>query len=340
MNLLEKHEFKAKFIIYGVEATEPYNGQILSVKNIEYELDGRPYENCIFIKYKILVELNPNLSSQDEIDRILLEEINLFFQAFALMLNYPFQLIDQKTWLDGLEVRPELLINELPLEVHNYISLLFPYRPKNELKGYSSLVDINGWPILEYLIKEFRNQPSSIKKKQLSFALRWFEKGSKELKSLDRFMPFWIAFNALYVDSTLTEQEAIKRYIGTNVNQELAKRFVGQFEKQLKDLATTDIRLRRRSGDRKISAELSDELKTKSRDEILILKKLSLVIYGVRNNIFHGSYDPDSPEEFVVINPAEYLLARLVKELIASQMLGTLLPAANFVIPGSPKYKA
>jgi hypothetical protein len=317
-----KHKLEADLRICGIKVDESYCGHFVSV--------GKCYrlKNCILVKYRVAVESDSEAVDHQHINRVFFEEIDLFLQSLSLLLVGPSQLISHKTRLDDTEFKLKLPTRKVPLGLYNLVAL-WSQRPKDEIQRYSSLVHKDCWPLLECLISEFRKKPTQTKK-NLALALRWFRKGSDEMASLDRLVAYWIAFNSLYEDPNIKEEQAaIKSYIQKNADPSLAQRFIANHEQTLLCLSSTQIELGRGTKKRTISQELADLLKVAARDYIAILKTMMLTIYAIRNNLFHGAYDPDSGRTLEIIEWAEFLLARLLRELIAKQMLGYPLPCTE-----------
>jgi hypothetical protein len=160
--------------------------------------------------------------------------------------------------------------------------------------------------------------------------LRWFAKGADEMTSLDRLVAFWISFNALYEDISKREQEAIKSCIQSSVDSTIARRYVDENERLLQTLSSYPTELGR-IRKRPIAQELAQSLNDSPRNHAAIVETATLTIYSIRNALFHGGCDPDSKDESMRIIVAENLLSRLVRELIAKQMLGYPLPSTKFV---------
>jgi len=325
-----EHRLEADLFICGIGVQEPYEGHLISVAKCEVEYDKELLRNCIRVKYRLTIESDTEPLDQNYINRVLLEEINLFLQSLSLLLVRPSQLIGYTIRLDGVEVEPKLPPRNAPLGLHNFVAL-WSHRPKEEIKRYSSVVHKDGWPLLEHLLSEYRMKSDQIKK-GIALALRWFAKGSDEMSSLDRLIAYWIAFNALYGNPKRSEQEAVGNYIRENADLPLARSFVERHERLLLRLSSMQVELRRGGKQRGVSQELAPLLKAQTKDYIAMLKIMMLTIYGIRNSLFHGAYDPDSEDSQKLIETADYLLGRILKELIAKKMLGYPLPPTRFVI--------
>jgi hypothetical protein len=57
---------------------------------------------------------------------------------------------------------------------------------------------------------------------------------------------------------------------------------------------------------------------------------MALTIYGIRNKLFHGSYDPESNQTKKNIVVAERLLSEFMKDVVAKEMLGYPLASSLF----------
>lgn len=325
-----ERELKVNFIICGVEIDEPYDGSLISVVKGEVEYEERRLTNCVCIRYCVPIASDAALSEQAAINRVLLEEIGLFLHSLSLLLARPAQLITYRSRLDDTEVKPELPPRNAPLGLYNLVEM-WTRLPTIRIQRYSLLVRSDEWPLLDRLVNEFRRQPVELRRR-LELPLRWFAKGSDEMSSPDRLVAFWISFNSLYEGTGRSEQAAIKGYIQKSVvDSHIAERYVQNNERLLLHLSSFQIELGRGSSKRAIAQELGDLLKAEKRDYLTIAKIIALTIYAIRNNLFHGAYDPDSGEDREHIEIAEYLLSRLLREIIAKQMLGYPLPTTKFV---------
>jgi hypothetical protein len=71
-------------------------------------------------------------------------------------------------------------------------------------------------------------------------------------------------------------------------------------------------------------------LEGQPKDYLSTAKTAALAIYAIRNKLFHGNFDPGSDIDQQHIEIAEHLLAPLLKEIIAWQILGHALPTMRF----------
>lgn len=314
------------FTICGIEIYQPYEGTSLSVAMREDEYQGKHLSNCIHLQYRVSVAPDTALSEQEYINRVLLEEGHLLLQSLSLLLNRPSWLLVHKARLDGVDVKLRLPPQDFPLGLYNVVAMWD--RPLTTIR-YSSVVHNGGWPLLETLVSEFRQKPTKLRK-MLTLPLRWFTKAADEMASLDRLVAFWISFNALYADPDKLEQAAIKSYIKSNVDSFIAQRYIDSNEQLLLTLSSFPIELGR-GKKRPIAQELAQSLKADPRNYANIVETTALTIYAIRCALFHGECDPYSEDDQRHIGVAERLLSRLVRELIAKQMLGYPLPTTRFI---------
>jgi hypothetical protein len=190
------------------------------------------------------------------------------------------------------------------------------------------------WGLLENIISSYRQRTDDVSRR-LTLALRWFKKGSDELNSSDRLVAFWISFNALYANLQINnkrggEQKSIEKYICNNTDLVMAQRYANNYKGLLEILSGFPIELR---GGVKIAQLLADLLiDPSSQNYIEIVKTTALAIYGIRNNLFHGEYDPDLENHQKPVATAETLLSSLVRELIVKEMTGKPLPVTRNVL--------
>ncbi|RLI52480.1 MAG: hypothetical protein DRP09_17840 [Candidatus Thorarchaeota archaeon] len=314
------------FTISGIEVSQPYKSDLLSASACKVEFRGQQLTNCIELQYHVPVAAEPTISGQEYVNKVLMEEGDLLLQCFSLLLVQPSQMLFYKARLDGnsVELRPPA--REMPPGLYNLVAA---WRPPLVTYGYSSIVDNAGWPLLETLLRKFRRQPMGLRR-VLALPLRWFAKGSDEMTSLDRLIAFWISFNALYENTDKSEQEAIKSYVQSSMDSTMSQRFVERNKQALETLSSYPIEVGRRRK-RPIAQELAQLLKTRPRNYIAVVETAALTVYGVRNTVFHGGYDPVLEDHRIQVGISEQLLSRLTKELIAKQILGYPLPLVKFV---------
>ena len=311
-----ERKLELDFLICGIEIRHPYEGASLSVAAQEVEYQGKRLSNCVLLRYRVSVAPDATLSEQEYVNKVLLEEADLLLESFSLLLSRPSQLLVHEARLDGIDVELRLPPQEFPSGLYNLVAMWG--RPVITDR-YSSLVNDDGWPLLETLVREFHQRPATLRR-SLVLPLRWFAKGADEVRSLDRLVAFWISFNALYEDRTRSEQEAIRNYIRTNVDAAIAQRYVDNNERALQTLSGYPIELGRMRR-RPIAQELGQSLNASPRNCATIVETAALTFYGVRNTLFHGGCDPDSEDSRGQIGVTERLLSKLVRELIARQML-------------------
>jgi len=316
------------FILCGFKIPENYSGSLISVSKCEVKYKEHLFTNCIQIKYYPLAPIKSEDTLTEIVNDKLIGEIKLFFQTFSLLLARPFQIINTNVKVNGKEIKLKQPSREAPERLYNFVKLLIR-QPSVYIQRYSVHIHKDGWQLLEKLVAYFRQKPIELRKK-LDLSLRWFEKGSNEMSSLDRFMGYWISFNSLYENENKTEKEAIKKYIDEHIDISTAQKFVTKYNHGLKILGSYGIQLGRSQKKIEISSELFNLLKAPKDDYITILKTVLLTIYGIRNNLFHGSYDPESAVIQKQLEMGDILLSAFLKELLAKQMFGFILPETKF----------
>jgi len=320
-----KHKLECHLYFCGISVTKenPYQGDLILVEKRDVKYENQDLKNCIRIIYRNSIEGDDEVD-QDFINQTILSEVNLFIEAFYLMLINPCQLLVAKIFLNDAEVEPKYPSQPIPSGLYNL--LVQRNQPKGGIQNITTDVHETGWSLLETVVKEFHNKPRDLKK-PLALTLRWCAKGSNELSSIDRLVSYWIAFNALYESYGKKERQSIKNFLDKTFDPLIAQRFFSNFEKKLKVLSSLKIEL---LGDTKISDELGVLLTSDIIDLKSIIEKMIFTIYGIRNNLFHGDYDPDSRETLKHAGIAERLLSEFLKEIVAKQMIGYVLPSSIF----------
>lgn len=316
-----ERSLKIQLIVYGIKIEEAYEGQLFAVKKCKVISSGKSVPDCVQFDYKISVKADPSVCEQHYINRIVPREIDLFLQSLSLLSRYPSYLIRDKATLDGVTVEP--VIQQYLPSLYNLAEMF--NRGKFTPSGLSISPPRDFWDLLENIISSYRQRTDDVSRR-LALALRWFKKGIDEFNSCDRLVAFWISFNALYANPQIRyEQLSIEKYIDNNVDSVIARRYVTDNITPLKALSEFSIELHRKK-EPQIAKALAILLEDEIQNQIEIVKTTALAIYGVRNNLFHGEYDPDFENHQKPIATAETLLSSLLRELIVKEMTGEPLP--------------
>lgn len=317
-----------RLIVCGIKVYEPYEGNLFTLKQCEVDCSGAHLSNCVQFDYSVTVKADPSVSGQEYVNRVLEREVGLFQQSLSLLLMRPSHLITYEAKLDGVGVKYKPFPQHAPLGLYSLASM---WRRLPDPLGYSvSVRGSNGWNLLEYMISNYRQRPVIVSRR-LALPLCWFTKGSNEFRISDRLVAFWISFNALYANPQIhNERDSIENYI-KNMDSVMAQRYANDNKGLLEILSQFSIEPRRRKGKQKIAQDLAVLLRVSPQDYIALVRTTALTIYGIRNNLFHGVYDPDSENDQKHISTAEHLLSPLVRELIAKEMLGKSPPIMKLV---------
>ncbi len=325
------HTFKSDMIILGLTIKEPVENALISVDVVELKYNNEHFKNCISLTYQKTIAASDKTFNQDQINNHVTQEVNLLLQSLALLLARPFQLISVTSWIDDQEVELRLPPRKLPPGIYNIAGLTRQHRPKDNIKGYAVEIKDAFWKILELFIIEFQKKPAD-SRDQLSLAMRWIVKANKELL-IGRLIAYWVAFNTLYKSLHNNDQDAIKLFMRNNIDNTIAMRIVKGSDKKLKSISKFHVELGRGRNKKVVSDELADLLSNPKSNNIAIIENMVLVIYGVRNSLFHGGYSPDTEETDIIVGLAEQLLGELLKEIIGKTVLGNPLPTTAYIGP-------
>ena len=306
--------------VHGIKLEEAYEGKLFAVRKCKVISSGKSVPDCVHINYKVSRESDPSVCEQQYINREIPRAVDLFTQCLSLLLRRPSHLINYKAKLDGVAVEPKL--QQHAPRLYNLARMfnrgvLIP-------SGLSTCLSRDSWGLFESIISSYCQNQGDVGRR-LALALRWFKKGSDELDSSDRLVAFWISFNALYADLPNGEQKSIENYICNNMDSEMAQHYANVNKNSLETLSqlpTEKLPILLRRGNQEITKCLAALLKANTQNYIEIVKKTALAIYAIRNNLFHGSYDPVSEDAQKHVAPAEDLLSSLVRELIVKKMTG------------------
>ena len=322
-----ERSLEIQLTVHGIKLEQAYEGQLFAVKKWPDIPAGKPVPDCVQFDYKVSVKADPSVCEQQYINRIVPREVDLFLQSLSLLLRRPSQLIVYKAKLDGVAAEPK--VQQYAPNLYNLAEML--NRGKFTPSGLSTCPSRDFWGLLENTISSYRQRTDDVSRR-VTLALRWFKKGSDELNSSDRLVAFWISFNALYEDPLYSQQKSIANYIEL-VDSVMAQRYVTDNMTLLKALSGFPIELRQgKKATKPVAKELACLLSAGQLDYAAVAGKAALVIYGIRNKLFHGEYDPDSEDHQKPIATAEDLLSSLVRELIVKEMTEKPLPATKNVL--------
>lgn len=334
--MVSEGSVEIQLLVHGIELEETYEGRLFSVEKYEVISTEEPIPNCVKINYEDSIKADPPIPKQDYIDREIPRAVDLFTQSLSLLLEFPSTLISYEATLDGVAVVPKT-----HLYGSNLYNIADVFNRDYTTRGLSTSPSGDFWGILENTISSYRQMTDNVGQARLTLALRWFQKGINESDISDRLVAFWISFNALYAYlKTHGEQKAIKDYICKNVDLEMAQYYVNSNGKGLENLSQLPteklpILLRGGTGEIEITKCLAELLKPESiksntQNYIKIVKKTVLSIYAIRNNLFHGDYDPVSEDARKHIVTAVELLSPLIRGLLFKEMTGKPLTKTIF----------
>ncbi len=263
------YKWSCSFTINGLRV--PANTTIDGIK-LETNLlkDGTSKTTGNFI-----LELSEKRLPEKEIE----EKVNLLTDALTVMYNF-----------GAINKTEPKLLNEEEI-------LSGGQAPPWDLKILVSCNIINHLVIEPNKIDIFiRNLKLNVNKNSYIIALRWMRKAALDNDIVDRFVAYWIAFNALYSlhgePREIGEQELIKRFVKNEFDNLTSEDFL------VKQIGTDNIKIIYNSGLKLRSQDVTAELKTqweqikqgRSSDFMTCFELLVLSIYAVRNSIFHGAF--------------------------------------------------
>jgi hypothetical protein len=164
------------------------------------------------------------------------------------------------------------------------------------------------------------NKPN-VRRDSYLTALRWMRKAALDNDNYDRFIAYWIAFNALYGKPCNSEQQSIEKFIKDEFEysecQDLLEK--GISDMTIATLYNSGLKLRSQdvTGDLKTQYELIKRKDPKS-DFLTCLTKLVLSIYAVRNNTFHGDFMHGQRDE--LITASTLILTKLLKDYFTKKL--------------------
>lgn len=297
--------------VQGIRTTASFeDGNKIHVSKFELMFGSRKIPNCLSISYQINVP-NDSIKNQTAINNLLQNEIDPAVDILSLLLNRPFKFLDYIATVNGNKVKFQTPTSSSFKRLYNFQNPVSIYR--GDL-SYSVLVKAKNWSELSSAINSFRNLTEQ-NRKSLQLPLHWFAMARQEAYSPDRFISYWIAFNALYSDSAKTEQDAIKKYFDNQIEDSIVSNFIKFNKNWLEVISESRIELRPK---RIISKELKNVLTSNKTSDREIMKLALLALYGIRNNLFHGSYHLNSSDVFPLLEAAEITLSDFLRRKLLS----------------------
>ncbi len=232
------------------------------------------------------------------------EKVNLLADALTVMYNF-----------GAINKTEPILLNEVEILSGGQDTPL-------DLKIPLSCTIINRIIIepnkIDIIIQNLRKQ--NINKDSYVIALRWMRKAAIEKDIVDRFIAYWIAFNALYGKLCKGEQACIKRFVQDEFNDSECKDLLenGISDMTIATVYSSGLKLRSCdvTGDLETAYELIKQ--NRSSDFNKCVELLVLSIYAVRNNIFHGQFLHGQYHE--LINGSTQILIRLLRDYLTKAL--------------------
>jgi hypothetical protein len=306
-----KNLLHIELMVAGIRTTASFeNGNDSRVSIFDLMFGSRKIPNCLSISYQISVS-DDSIKNQMAINNLLQNEIDPAVDILSLLLNKPFKFLDYAATVNGSIIKFQTPANSSFKRLYNFKN------PASKFRGdfsYSVLVKAANWSKLFSAIDAFRILPEQ-NRKPIQLPLHWFAMASQEPHSPDRFIRYWIAFNALYSDPDKKEQDAIKKYFDNQVEDNIVSNFIKFNRNRLEIISTGHIELGRK---RMISEELRNVLASKNSSNRDIMKLALLALYGIRNNLFHGSYCLSSSDVFSLLEAAEIALSDFLRRKLLS----------------------
>ena len=148
--------------------------------------------------------------------------------------------------------------------------------------------------------------------------LLWVKKAKSEKTGFDKFFALWVAFNSFYnfhyerikPTGKESDEKRLKRLIEDLITEGEANSLLKMLSPKIGTLLNSSYDIKINWGKRDIKAELQREFDQEKFNKYA-LKLLVLALYGIRNNLFHGSKPLTSRQEKVLDTAFEILLPLL-----------------------------
>lgn len=304
-----------KMYFCGIVVDKPYKGFSIKVEPTNLKWFGEEYDNCIAVSYKVN-DIDLRLADNETKDRITFRYLRNFLDILNLMSGKPSKLVTHTCYIHDTKYHISMPLRNAPLHIYNFPDI-FQILIPNMFHNYKSYTNRSSWKILEESLKKYNDQ-RIFKNDKIKTSLRWYQKGCDEFSSFARLIAYWISFNTLYSDEHLQEPVAIEKYLRHKLKGKFASDFYLKHKSLFEDLTKASIFLGKKNK-RNISAKL-EKLMAEGNlkyEEIFII--LFLIIYSVRNSLFHGGMNPDDNIAEDQVQICEYLLASAVRHIILSE---------------------
>jgi len=157
--------------------------------------------------------------------------------------------------------------------------------------------------------------------------LLWIKKAKSEKTGFDKFFALWVAFNSFYdfhyerIKPTGKEkdEERLKKLIEDLTTEDEATTLLQMLSPKIETLLNTYYEIKLNWGRRDIKAELQKEFGQRKFNKHT-LKLLILALYGIRNNLFHGS-KPLTDRQERMLNTAFDILLPIFSLLLIKYLI-------------------
>lgn len=286
-------------------------------------------QDCVRAIYKTRIRLRVRGDQQQQLQAIIVQEYDKLDFCLAFIVPYPFFQLPVQTLLDGQVVSAALSRDMSQAEVYEWLNLPILRPPTRGMGVLKVELGPDAAAVLGLLLESLPHRSARARQK-LMFPMRWFSKAAMATNPYDRFIAYWISFNAIYETyrkASTKELRAVQDCLAKMVRPRKARSLVHNHRSLFDFMANTGIVHHPPSGkSRPVAAELQAGLSKPKPDYKEIISRAGAVLYAVRCNLFHGDYNFDDPANIDTIRTASKMLFEMLCVVFAYKILGKQLP--------------
>jgi len=283
----------------------------------------------VHVVYKTWIRLDARGDQQQQLQAIIVREYDKLDFCLAFIAPYPVFQLHVQTLLDGQVVSAAPSRDMSEAEIYEWLNLPILRPPTRGMGELKVELGPDAATVLGLLLDNLAHR-SARARRNLMLPMRWFSKAASATNPYDRFIAYWISFNAIYESyrkASTGELAAMKDCLADLVRPRKARSLVHNRRPLFDFMANTGIMHHPPSGkSRPVAAELQAELSKPKPDYKEIISRAGVVLYAVRCNLFHGDYNFDDPANIRSIRIASEMLFEMLRVVFARIILSKQLP--------------
>jgi len=286
-------------------------------------------QDCVRVVYKTRIRLRVRGDQQQQLQAIIVQEYDKLDFCLAFIVPYPFFQLPVQTLLDGQEVSAAPSRDMSQAEIYEWLNLPILRPPTRGMGRLKVELGPDAATLLGLLLDGLAHR-STRARRNLMLPMRWFSKAASATNPYDRFIAYWISFNAIYESyrkASIGELAAVQNCLAGLVRPRKARSLLHNRRQLFNFMANTGIVHHPPHGkSRPVAAELQAELSRPQPNYQEIIRRAGAVLYAIRCNLFHGDYNLDDPANIDSIRKASKMLFEILRVVFAYRILNKQLP--------------